>query len=256
MKRQTAVSSVFPRPSSATTTGSLSRRILAVTWEVHAPFQLHDGVIMEPVTLDEALAFTRDHYARIFGATSGDTRFLSEPMTAAKERFLAESDRFAFRDGGAMIGLLVGNPVDWSTYYWRSVAFLPEHQGRGLLAAALEHTDAILRDAGVVRVEGEAAPINYRQVRLLMRLGYCVTGSTNSERWGAMLRLTKFLRPEAEEHFANQFCRDTFLARPSPNPTPLKGAYHEEVCARNALKQSVAPSGLTRESGVFERRRP
>jgi len=208
---------------------------------------------MEPVTLDGALAFTRDHYARIFGAVPNDARFLSEPMTPAKARFLAESDRFAFRDGGEMIGLLVGNPIDWSTYYWRSVAFLPEQQGRGLLAAALEHTDAILRDAGVMRVEGEAAPTNYRQVRLLLRLGYCVTGTTNSERWGTMLRLTKFLRADAEERFAAQFCRDRFPAKTSPSSLVTKGASHEEVCTRHALKTNAANRDVLRESGIFER---
>jgi hypothetical protein len=234
---------------------SLSQRVLAIRWGDHAPFRLPEAVLMEPVTLEGALAFTRDHYTRIFGAIPNDSRFLSEPMTPAKARFLAESDRFAFRDGGEMIGLLVGNPVDWSTYYWRSVAFLPEHQGRGLLAAALEHTDAILRDAGVVRVEGEAAPTNYRQVRLLLRLGYCVTGTTNSERWGTMLRLTKFLRADAEERFATQFCRDRFPAKTSPSSPVTKGADHEEVCTRHTLKTSPAHRDVLRESGVFERRR-
>jgi hypothetical protein len=211
---------------------------------------------MEPVSLEVALAFTRDHYAGIFASMPGDTRFPAEPMTAAKTRFLAESDRFAFRDGHDMVGLLVGNPLDWSTYYWRSVALLPQYQGRGLVAAALVHTDPILRDAGVVRVEGDAAPINYRQVRLLMRLGYCVTGSTISERWGAMLRLTKFLCADAEGRFATQFCRDPFLARgitssqATSNPAK-KGAQHEEVCTWNTLKENLDPS-VQRDPGGVE----
>lgn len=225
-------------------------------WDDHAPFALHDGVTMSPVTPERAIAFTRDHYAHIFGSSPGDTRFLSEPMTAAKARFLAESDRFAFHDAGRMIGLLVGNPIDWSSYYWRSVAFLPEHQGRGLLAAALEHTDAILRDAGVVRVEGETAPTNYRQVRLLMRLGYCVTGTTNSERWGTMLRLTKYLRADAEERFVSQFCRDPLTASLPLRKRTSKGASHEEVCTRNTLKESTDQTPSLRDSGVFERTRP
>ena len=261
MIKQTAVSSALACEPPCPIPRSLSQRILGVRWDDHAPFRLGNGVgggvrggvEVEPVSLEVALAFTRDHYARIFDSSPGDTRFLSEPMTAAKARFLAESDRFAFREGGEVIGLLVGNPVDWSTYYWRSVAFLPEHQGRGLLAAALEHTDEILREAGVVRVEGEAAPTNYRQVRLLMRLGYCVTGTTNSERWGTMLRLTKYLRADAGELFARQFCRDRFPAR--SHPTTMKGGHHEEVRARHALNEIESPTGGLRDTGVFERTR-
>lgn len=185
-----------------------SRRILGIDWRDHLPFTLAGGVEVHLATLDEALAFTRAHYADIFGSNVTDTRFLTETSSPAKLRFLAEADRFVFRDGGEAIGLLVGHPTDWSTYYWRTVAFLPEYQGRGLLAAVLERTDRVMCEAGVARVEGEAAPTNYRQIRLLARLGYCVTGTVNSERWGTMLRLTKFLATDAEQAFVMQFCRD------------------------------------------------
>lgn len=188
---------------------SFSRQIYGIDWSEHFPATIAEGVRLEPASLPEALAFTSAHYARIFGEHAADGRFFVDPSTPARRRFLEASDRFVFREDGAIIGLLLGNPVDWSTYYWRSVAFLPEHQGRGLLAAALERTDAVMREAGILRVEGEAAPVNYRQVRLLLRLGYCVTGSANSERWGTLLRFTKYLCAEAEERFVLQFCRDT-----------------------------------------------
>lgn len=197
----------------------LSTRILGIDWTDHLPLQIADGVTLTCASLDEAQEFASAHYAIIFGSDPQDQRFFVEPSTPAKARFLAESDRFLFREGDRAIGLLIGHPTDWSTYYWRSVAFLSEHQGRGLLAAALEHTDAVMGAAGVVRVEGDVAPNNYRQLRLLLRLGYSVTGSVNSERWGAMLRLTKHLTPEAEQIFTTQFCREA-PRRPAPHAHP------------------------------------
>ncbi|HEY8428818.1 MAG TPA: GNAT family N-acetyltransferase [Sandaracinaceae bacterium] len=211
---------------------------------------LSSGVRVQLASLDEALAFTARHYARIFGSDPADDRFYAEALTPAKLRFLAVSDRFSFWENEEPIGLLMGNPIDWSTYYWRTVAFLPEHQGRGLLAAVLEHTDRVMRDAGIVRVEGETSPNNYRQMRLLLRLGYQVTGSVNSERWGTLLRLTKYLDEAAEEKFARQFCKDVRFAKGGINRRDLEGGSHEEVRYVHDLRSmsSSLPSSELRSS--------
>ncbi len=205
-------------PLDETPRETLSCELFGIDWAAHLPFELSGGIRLEWATLAQTGAFVGAHYAAIFGTRTADPRFLVEDATPAKARFLRISDRFVFRDGTRTVGVLVGHPVDWSTYYWRTVAFLPEFQGRGLLAAALRRTDDVMRAAGIARVDGEAAPNNQRQVRLLLRLGYCVTGTVNSERWGTVLRFTKYLRPDAEERFMTQFCRDTF--RPDDNPQP------------------------------------
>ena len=199
-------------PTQATPPPTFSERLWALDWSDRLPWQLDDEIRLEVASMDTLVAFVRESYRDIFASDPKDDRFLPDPMTAAKWRFLEASDRFVFLEGRRAVGVLLGQPVDWSTYYWRSAAFLPEFQGRGLLAAALERTDAVMREIGIERVEGETAPINYRQVRLLHRLGYCVTGSTNSERWGTMLRLTKFLAPQGRDKFTSRFCRDSFSA--------------------------------------------
>lgn len=202
-------------------------------WREHTPWQLDGDVRLEVASLETLLDFVRESYADIFAMDPKDDRFLPDPMTPAKLRFLEASDRFVFVDGSRSVGVLVGQPVDWSTYYWRTVAFLPDYQGRGLLAAALERTDAVMREVGIERVEGETAPVNYRQVRLLHRLGYCVTGSTNSERWGTLLRLTKFLAPHGKQTFTSRFCRDAFPGRrDSEIRIKKEGGHHEEVRPR------------------------
>lgn len=225
-------------------TQPLSRTLWDLDFREHLPRSLGEGVELRAGTLDDVLAFTSAHYAAIFHADATDTRFVPERLTEAKRRFLAASDKLLFCEGDEVIGILVGNPIDWSTYYWRTVAFLPEHQGRGLLAAALEHTDELMRHVGIARIEGEAAPANYRQVRLLLRLGYCITGSTNSERWGALLRLTKFLDPEGHRVFTTQFCKDQKLPGPPGRQhepqRQQQGGHDEEV--RDRLHLSAAPS--------------
>ncbi|HJL17303.1 MAG TPA: GNAT family N-acetyltransferase [Sandaracinaceae bacterium LLY-WYZ-13_1] len=205
----------------------LSKRFWRLDWADHLPWTLGEGVTLEAAATETVLAFVQAHYAKIFAVEDEGDRFWPDPMTPAKRRFLDASDRFVFRAAGRPVGVLVGQPFDWSTYYWRTVAFLPSHQGRGLLAAALERTDAAMREAGVERVEGEAAPVNYRQVRLLHRLGYCVTGSVNSERWGTLLRLTKFLAPKGRATFASRFCRG--VPEPRTAGGIRKGGRHEEV---------------------------
>lgn len=208
---------------------TLSWCVWRLDWASLWPLQLSGGLRAGPIDADEALAFVAAHYAEVFQADTADRRFLPDPMTDAKRRFFAASDRIAFFDGDRVVGLLVGNPVDWSTYYWRTVALLPAYQGRGLLAQVLRHTDALMRAHGVVRVEGECAPTNYRQLRLLLRLGYVVTSTVTSERWGALLRLTRFLNEEAEEAFAERFSKDAGLPRSPSSPSTSRGERHEEV---------------------------
>lgn len=223
---------------------TFSRRLWELDWSRHLPWVLDEGVRVEEGSVDEILTFMRCHYGSIFAVDPEDQRFLPDAFTEAKRRFLSASDRLAFRDGDQIVGVLVGNPIDWSTYYWRTVAFLPEHQGRGLLAAALERTDRVLRSVGVERIEGDAAPTNYRQIRLLLRLGYCVTGSSNSERWGAMLRLTRFLNEEGERVFTTRYCRTPLLPGATARDAGTKGGRDEEVRYAHRVSRRSASADL------------
>lgn len=184
---------------------SWSRDLWDVGWEGALPIELAGGVRVRRAARGEALAFIEAQYPRIFAGPQPE-RFLSDPMTASKRRFFDLCDRLIFRDGEETVGVLVGHPLDWSSYYWRTVALLPTYRGRGLVAQALQSMDALLREVGVQRVQGDTAVNNVSQIRLLHRIGYRVTGSSTCERWGALLRLTKFLVPEPAAAFAQQYC--------------------------------------------------
>ncbi len=183
---------------------TLSKRFWGLEWGRVLPWSF-DDVSVEVASFDDVLPFMRDHYAAIFAASAGEARFLASPMTEAKRRFCAEIDVFAFRAGTRTVGILLANPVDWSTYYMRNVAILEEYRERRLFTRFFEASYAPLREAGVKRIEAETSPGNAPVMRMLMGQGFIVTGSVNSERWGALVRCTKFLNEEAEGVFLRQF---------------------------------------------------
>ena len=176
-----------------------------------------DDVTVELGSFADALPFIQAHYARIFNAEGNAGRFLGDPLTSAKRRFGDEMDVLMLRSAGATIGLLAAHPLDWSTYYMRTVALLPEFRDRRLLTRLMHLTYEPLRAAGVERIEGDCSPANTPMMRMLVNEAFLVTSTINSERWGSMLRFTKFLREEAQEVFARQYC-----ALPSKASHPLR----------------------------------
>jgi hypothetical protein len=195
-------------------TKSASRRLWGLDWGRYLPWQI-DELTVRLGTFDEALPFVSERYAEIFGP--GDGRFFTEPMSEAKSRFCADADVFLFRVMGKTVGLVLAHPTDWSTYYVRSTALLAPYRARGVLPRFLEHFYGPLREAGVLRVESDSSPGNTPVIRLHVREGFVVTGSSNSERWGALLHFTKFLQEEPEGLFMRQFCSIPIGVAPSSN---------------------------------------
>jgi hypothetical protein len=181
-----------------------SSRLWGLDWSVETPWSF-DGITVATCSFDALDGFMRAHFDEIFGRQQGG-RFLDDPMSAAKSRFCREMDVFVFRDGDVDVGVLAGHPTDWSTYYMRTAAFLPAYRDRRLLTRAVEKLYGPLAAVGCERIEGEAAPSNAAMMRMLTNLGWIVTSTSNSERWGTTLRFTKFLRESAEDVFARQFC--------------------------------------------------
>jgi GNAT superfamily N-acetyltransferase len=180
-----------------------SRRLWGLDWSRRLPWRL-DDVTVEWGSINEALPFVAERYAEIFGTDDG--RFFAEPMSEAKRRFCAESDVFLFRADGETVGLVLAHPTDWSTYYVRSTALLAEYRARGILPRFLEHFYGPLREVGVERIESDCSPSNQPVIRLHTSEGFMVTGSGNSDRWGGLLHMTKYLRGEPEKVFIRQFC--------------------------------------------------
>jgi Acetyltransferase (GNAT) family len=190
-----------------------SRRLWGLDWNRRLPWHLGD-VTVEWGSLDDAVPFVNERYGEIFGP--GDGRFFTEPMSEAKRRYCSEADVFLFKAAGETVGLTLAHPTDWSTYYIRSTALLAEYRARGVLPRFAEHLYGPLRDVGVERIEAECSPSNQPVIRLHISEGFMVTATSNSERWGSLLRMTKFLKEEPEKIFVRQFC--SMPVRTGPHP--------------------------------------
>jgi hypothetical protein len=209
----------FPtRGSEETAAGSrFSEAIWDIDWSEHLPLTItKDGVIVAESSFEQTAPFVRENLGAMFEEDPSSSPFLQGPSTAAKVRYYTEfGDFFEFKDNGRTAGILVCTPVDWSTYYIRFCAFLPEYQGRQLLHRFFPDFFGILKRAGVERVETETSPSNLAVMHIMNRFRFNVTGTILSERWGALVRFTKFLHEESENVFLRQYCTGIrYQARP------------------------------------------
>lgn len=201
--RQSTVSGIAPRRREIDAQ-TLSQRWWGLDWREVLPFHFDDGRT-EFATMNEVLPFVKQHYPGIFGVRDLESRWLENPMTEAKRRFFAEMDCFLFRVDGEVAGVVIAHPGDWTTYYVRSTGLLPQYRERRLVSHFCERLDAPLRAVGVERIEAEVSPANTPVIRVLANNGYVVTGQTASERWGLVLRYTKFLSDDASAVFRRQY---------------------------------------------------
>ena len=190
----------------------LSRRLLSLDWRIVLPWELEGGRA-EFATQHDVLPFMREHYPSIFAQSDFAGRFLPSPMTEAKSRFFSEMDYFVFDVEGETAGVFMAHPSDWTTYYLRSTAILPRFRERHLITSFFERLDEPLRAAGVERIETDCSPANLPIVRMLSGRGYVVTGTLSTERWGLLLRYTKFLSEEAHAAFTRQYTAMPFSRR-------------------------------------------
>lgn len=172
-------------------------------WGLEWPSWSHEGIACVPGSADEARSFITEHYPSIFALEGG--LFFSEKMSEAKRRFLDECDVHLLKDGDELAGIAIGHPTDWSTWYARSLALLPKYRERAILGEYVRRTSSRLAEAGVARIDVDTSPANIPIQRALLGAGFLITSTTLSERWGTLLRFTRFLDTTAEEVFRRQF---------------------------------------------------
>ncbi len=198
----------------------LSRTLWGLEWSEHLPIELPGGLVVRASSYDQALPFIREHYAAIF-QEDGQSPFSSSRLTDPKERYYrVAGDFFEFAREEQTVGLLVCTPVDWSTYYVRSAATLPEERGTYMVQRLLPWMFERLRASGVERIEADASPGNSISLMGLLRMGFVVSGTTLSERWGALTRLSLILEEECDRVFVRQFCHGVRHGSRGRSPVP------------------------------------
>jgi ribosomal protein S18 acetylase RimI-like enzyme len=125
----------------------------------------------------------------------------------AKRRYLSSTcDLIELRHGDETVGAFVGAPEDWSTYYVRIFAVARQFQQPGLVRKLIrECIFEPLEAHGVQRIAADTSPANRAMSRLFSELKFHVTGQQLSDRWGPMVRYTKFLDAACEAAFLERF---------------------------------------------------
>ncbi len=204
----TAWDRVAKRPNEESRSARFSESVWKIDWNAHLPLHLWgDGVSVEPGSIERAIPFVVANYQRVFEEDPATSPFMQEVGGDAKARyFKLMADCFEFQVREATAGFMICTPVDWNTYYIRLTAILPEFRGMKLAQVFLPALFEILKKAGIDRVETETSPSNLAVVNIMNKLQFNVTGTALSDRWGSLVKFTKFLNRQSEEVFLRQFC--------------------------------------------------
>jgi hypothetical protein len=210
----------------------LSKRIWGLDWSNYFPLPLGtSGVIAKNIESTEYFNFI-GHYGNLILSQSGRSfPFYSETISDAKSKYFAEiSDCFGFFSEGRLIGVYVLSVTDWSTYYVRLCALLPEAEAGFLPHLFLKEVIKILGSFNAVeRIEVETSPGNFSVVSLLNRLGFQASGLNLSERWGAIQKFTHHLRPEIQKNFSEHFSLIDLTQKRDIAKKERRSAYEKEI---------------------------
>jgi GNAT superfamily N-acetyltransferase len=188
-------------------TARLSEEILGLRWERFVPRAIGaGGAVLELADYEEASGFLARQRRLLLGAPAEPGGFSLLVDDPRKTRFCERvADCFVLRIQGETVGALLGHLSDWSTYYVRYLAVLPDRRGQGITPDLAAWFVSVLSQHGVERMEIDAGVSHLPYLSRLIGLGFHVMGTLHSERWGATVRLVRFLSARHEEAFVNQF---------------------------------------------------
>jgi N-acetylglutamate synthase-like GNAT family acetyltransferase len=183
---------------------TLSKQLWDLDLCAGCPYDLGHGIAVVPGDFERIATFLRTEFRWM-----SETRSAPPPanILEAKRMYLAElSDALELQRDGQCVGVFLGSPEDWSTYYIRTFAVLPNAQHRSTVRRFFR--DCLyepLRSCGVERVFAYTSPKNVAMSRVFSELDFAVTGNNLSEGWGPMIRYTYFIDPHAEQDFTQRY---------------------------------------------------
>jgi hypothetical protein len=196
-------SGTFPTPQART---SLCEQFWNFDLCAHLPLTLtRDGVEAVPGELQRIRDFLVVEFPTLTEEALGGRR--GAPLAAAKRMYLESAcDLIELRHRGRTVGAIVGAPDDWSSYYVRIYAIAREYQRpavtRGFGRACLIDP---LSAHQIERIVADVSPANIPMARGLCEMQFHVTGQQLSERWGPLVRYTRFLDARCEDAFLKLF---------------------------------------------------
>ena len=196
--------------------GVLSNKLWKLDWSRFLPMKLNNhSHALEEGSFLAFLDFFNSYFSEDYAESTPDF-FVGENPLAKKEFYEEIGDFFIFRKEREIMGAAVFNPSDWNTYYLRSILIRKEYRGLGYFQYLIEFVLKKLESVGVGRVEAQIAPANALSLHVLIKFGFVVSGLSNSERWGSLVHLTRFLNRGNEKVFLNKFNFGSFPKKSDP----------------------------------------
>lgn len=186
--------------------GSLTRRFWKFDLCDHMPRKLtSDGVCAERGEPQRVRAFLKDEFPVL--TEEAVAPIANADAALAKREYIETAcDLVELRHEEKTVGVLVGAPEDWSSYYIRIFAVAQRYQRPTLIRRfGAECIFEPLRAHHVQRVVADTSPCNLAMSRTLSELRFYATGHQLTDRWGPLVRYTKFLDPACEDAFLRRF---------------------------------------------------
>jgi hypothetical protein len=169
------------------------------------PYEVGQGVVAQRADLNSVREFLSAEYPSLTEEALASA--VQVGINSAKRRYLETAcDLIELRHAGQTVGVMVGAPEDWGSYYIRIFAVKRSYQRPRLIRRfCRDYLFARLRAHDVQRVVADTSPANVATSRMLSELQFYVTGQQLSDRWGPLVRYTKFLDSACEEAFIKRF---------------------------------------------------
>lgn len=172
-------------------------------WLPHAI--ANTGVTVVPGDFDRMGRFLNEQYSLFTEEWHGSSP--SRVVTERKAHYLVhDCDLVELRNGDDTVGVLIGAPEDWSTYYVRTFAMRRDFQSPAVVRRFVrECLFRPLAERNIERICADTSPCNVAMSRLFSELNFLATGSSLSDRWGPLVRYTLFLSNDCEAEFRRKF---------------------------------------------------
>lgn len=189
---------------------SLTYQVWGLDWLKHLPCDLDEGIRVEFSDFETAIPIITHLFPEVFMSDRGvnDQFFDSTPHDIRRRYYAKAGDFFIFYDAEAqdeVVGIAICTLLDWAGYNLRTVAIAPKYQNRNIYPQFFEKLCDVLRAYRINRIEGDVSATNLHHLHILNKMGYIVTAMNLTERWGALLHLTKFLDDQNRDQFGRLF---------------------------------------------------
>lgn len=176
------------------------------------PLKISKSVTCYSVSHDEFFEFVKKEYPKVFKKSptpifnyKKGSKTQKDIDSTWEEYQKVHAEYFIFKDGNKKIGWFAGYLEDFETFYLRNVALLPKWQNKGIYSKFQEALIEYVKKLGYQKISCHEKATNLYMLRLQMKFGFFIVGHENHDRWGNLLRLTKFLNKKREKNYIENF---------------------------------------------------